>query len=268
MNILKILFGFALLNLITTCNTSDPDAVLKQVFNEKEMILVNQIISNYDNYVLSKTDKNKPVKDAYQEFLKENGPLAEKKGDISVFFPTGEERVAFFETLNKDVLSDLFDIKDSIYWYSSGVFIEVEYKPYYQLDIIYHRYLEFLKILSTRNDFYSSYYDKYEKIGDISPTIYYDILFAYDNEHLEYKKYNETFDFSRKEDRLAFIIPFLVTNEIIIREGMYPYLYDSFTNIPSPTSGKRIHHLQNRMFLLLSCFQPITPCHIAIRQFA
>ena len=239
MNIFKIIFGVALLNIITACNTSNPDAVLKQIFNEKEMILVNQIISNYDNYVLSKTKKDKPVKDAYQEFLTENGRSAMKKGDLTIFFPTGEERVAFFETLDKDVLSDLFEIKDSIYWYSSGVFIESEHKPYYQLDIPYHKYLDFLKILSTRNDFYFFYYDHYEKIGDFGPTIYADIILAYDKEHLEYRKYKETFDFSRKEDRFAFIIPFLVTNEIITREGMYPYLYDSFTNIPSPTSGKR-----------------------------
>jgi len=231
MNTLKIIFELALFNIITACNTSDPDAVLKQVFNEKEMILVNQIISNYDNYVLSKTNKDKPVKDAYQEFLTENGRLAEKKGDLTIFFPTGEERIAFLEALDKDVLANLFHISDTIYWYANHVFIEAEYKPYYQLDIPYHKYLDFLKILSTRNDFYFFYYDHYEKIGDFGPTIYSDIILAYDKEHLEYRKYKETFDFSRKEDRFAFIIPFLVTNEIITREGMYPYLYDSFTNM-------------------------------------
>jgi|GEM_PF-7123030 len=261
MNILKVIFVLALLNILTTCHTPDPDAVLKQAFNEKEVILLNQIISHYDNYVLSKMGKNKTIKDAYREFLTENGPSAEKKGDLSIFCLVGEERIAFLETLDKDVLANLFHTSDTIYWYANRVFIEAEYKPYYQLNVIYHRYLDFLKILSSRNDFYSSYCENFELCGAITPTTYGDILFAFDKERLKDKKYSETFDFSRKEDRLAFIIPFLDINEMITREGMYPYLYDSFTNILSPTSGKRIHRKQNRMFLLLSCFQPITPCH-------
>jgi len=229
MRILKATFGLVLLNIITACNTSDPDAVLKQAFDEKEVILINQIISYYDNYVLSKMGKNKLIKDAYQEFLTENGPSAEKKGDMSIFCLVGEERIAFLETLDRDVLANLFDISDTIYWYANRVFIETEYKPYYQLDVIYHRYLDFLKLLSARNDFYYSYCESLELCGDISPTTYGDILFAFDNEHLEHRrKYNETFDFSRKEDRLAFIIPFFVINEMITREGMYPYSYDSF----------------------------------------
>ena len=208
MKTLKVLFGFVLLNIITACSASDPDAVLKQVFNEKEVILVNQIISYYDNYVLSKTDENKSIKDAYQAFMSKNALSALKAGDLTIFATSRKELTALFETLDNDVFSNLFNIDENY--------------PY-QVQIIYPKYLEFMKVLSTRNDFYFSYYNKFEAVGDISPSIYSDIFSMYD-EHPEGKKYSETFDFSKKEDRFSFIIPFLVTHENTNHEGMYSIL--------------------------------------------
>ena len=226
---LKILFGSALLIIITACSTSgndsaqssDPDAVLKQAFDEQEMVIINEVISYYDNFVLSKTDQNKSIKDAYQEFLTVNGPLAEIKGDLSIFCLSNKERAAFLETLDKNVLLSLLHINDTVYWYSfERELIETEYQPYYVLDVVNHKYSPFLKVLSARNDFYSSYSEEFEICGCIAPSTYGDIFHAFDNEHLEYMKYSETFDFSRKEDRLAFIIPFLTTNENLYRKGM------------------------------------------------
>jgi hypothetical protein len=214
MKTLKILFGLGLLIIITACKTSgaDTDAFLKQVFDEKEVILVNQIIRYYDNFVLNKTDQNKSIEDAYLEFATKNVTLAEKEGNLDLLAPSREERVAFFDTLDKDVLSNIFRITDTIYWYSSPkVVVEAEYYPYQFLTGSL-KYLDFIKALSTRNDFYSYYHNGLKATGDISPTIYGSILMQYNNEYPEHvKKFNEAFDFSKKEDRFAFIVPFLIS---------------------------------------------------------
>jgi len=212
MKTLKILFGLLLLS-ITACTSgnevekqaSDADAVLKQAFDEKEIVLINQIISYCDDYVLSKTDKNKSIKDAYQEFLTVNGPLAIEAGD-GISFPLD---VAFFETLDKDVLAKLFEVTDTLYrWIPERGIVKAEYSPY-QLEVnLTHKYSDFLKILSTRNDFYSSYYKGFNVAGGISPSMYSKILDAFSKE----SEYKETFDFSRKEDRFAFIVPFIYRN--------------------------------------------------------
>ena len=222
MKTLKILFGLGLLIIITACKTSgadtekqdsDTDAFLKQVFDEKEVILVNQIIRYYDNFVLSKTDQNKSIEDAYLEFATVNVTLAEKEGNLALLAPSREERIAFFDTLDKDVLSNIFQITDTIYWYSSGVVVEADYYPY-QFSTGSLKYLDFMKTLSTRNDFFSSYHNGIENFGDIPPSVYGNIFRAYNNENdspEHVKKFNEAFDFSKKEDRFAFIVPFLIS---------------------------------------------------------
>ena len=215
MKTLILLFGSALMILLTACNTtdnagqtSDTDATFKTVFDEKEVALINQVINYYDNFILSKTDKKKPIKDAYLDFITENASLVEILGDLSLFTPLREDNVAFFNTLDRDVLSNLFRISDTIYWYSSGNLIEEEFIPFQQFDINFPRYFDFMKILSTRNDFYTDYFNFVDAIGDL-PSAAFAISVYSNNDYFERKKYNEAFNFSKKEDRFAFIVPFL-----------------------------------------------------------
>ena len=219
MKYLKIFFGSVLLILITACSTSgsdsaqtsDPDAFLKKSFDEKDMVLVNQVIDYYDNFVLSKTGQKKSIKDAYQEFVTENAPLSEKQGSLSNFIPSRENRLAFFETLDKDVLSKFFHIRDTLFWHSKEGFVEAEYYPY-QFSSTNTKYLNFIKSLSTRNEFYSSYNEEIELFYGFSPAVFATIIKTYSNEHE--KKFSEAFNFSKKEDRFVFIATFLFTDNL------------------------------------------------------
>ncbi len=217
MKTLRMTIGIAVLNVVIACNTSNSDVVLNQVFDGKELALVNEIINYYDNYVLSKIDQSMPIKDAYQVFITKNAPLVLKGEDALV--PSREERVAFFDTLDEDALSNIFYVRDTIYLYSSGKFVESVCYPY-MFQLRSPKYLNLIKILSERNDFYLAYYDKVELMGDISTNVNTLILVSYYKDNPDRKQYNEAFDFSKKEDRFAFIVPFLFINDIIVPEGM------------------------------------------------
>jgi hypothetical protein len=210
--------GIAVLNVLIACSTPNPDVVLNQVFDKKELALVNEIINYYDNYVLSKTDQRMPIKDAYQAFIAKNAPLALKGENALV--PSREERVSFFNTLDKKALSNIFYVRDTIYLSSSGKFVESVYHPY-MFQLRDPKYLNLMKILSERNDFYLAYCDKVELMGDISTGVNALIIVSYYKDNPARKQYSEAFDFSKKEDRFAFIVPFLFIDDVIVPEGMF-----------------------------------------------
>jgi uncharacterized protein YfbU (UPF0304 family) len=212
-----------LLAILTAC--SSPDAVLQQVFDDKEMVMVNQVIDYYDDYVWSKTDRSLPIEQAYRQFMNKNCLLAVNE-EIWSFSPSKEERVRFFDTVDMKMLSGFYHVRDTFYLYSRQTkeVVQAVYCPY-SFDLVADgKYLELLKFLSSRSKFYAAYYDATNGVGDISPNTYEVIFKSYPENNPEgiYLTYKADFDFSKKEERFVCIVPFLFINEQIeIPEGMY-----------------------------------------------
>jgi hypothetical protein len=186
-----------------SCKKSDD--TLTKVFNQTELKTIDEIIKYYDDYVLSQTDNQLSIDKAYIAFFEKISPLVDHAADFYKFTPDIDQQIVFYQTLDKKVLSEIFEMKDTLTIRFRG---ENEprkvYRPY-SFDLNLHgKYVAFLKDLSSRNDFFKNYYESIEVAGGISPVNYAMMLHDYNK-----------IDFSKEEERLVVIIHFLQTREPI-----------------------------------------------------
>jgi len=186
----------------------NPDDTLSKVFNQTDLKTIEIIIKYYDAFVISQTENQLPIDKAYIAFLDKTTPLVNEAVGVNVFLPDKNERITFYRTLDKGALSEIYDIRDTltIHFRGEGKARKI-YSPYTFSLNFDGKYVTFLKELSLRNDFYKDYYETVQVSGDIGPTNYARIL-------SDYKK----IDFSKKEERLVFIINLLRTTETIKRD--------------------------------------------------
>jgi hypothetical protein len=187
--------------LFQTC--SEQEDLLNQVFNYEQVVTIEQIIGFYDEFVLSNTDQSKTIEEAYLIFLKNLCPEIILKGDISPLIPSEKKRFAFCNTLDKKALSEIFFILDSAEVFNNEIKEwQKDAVPFYFSYNTNGLYTKLLEYLSIRNDFFKQYYQNFITSGEIGPTTYASLL-------IDYSK----IDFSRKEERITFIVPFLFYNK-------------------------------------------------------
>jgi len=184
------------------------DDLLSKVFNQTELKTIDKIIKYFDDYVISQTGNQFSIDKAYIAFLDKTTPLINETAGVNVLLPNRNERINFYGTLDKDALSEIYDIRDTLTIHFRGEDKARKiYSPYSFSLNFDGKYVAFLKELSLRNDFYKKYYDTVQASGDIGPSNYARILSDYKN-----------IDFANKEERLVFIINLLRTGETIKRD--------------------------------------------------
>ncbi len=199
---LNYLLCFLFLSQQFGCKKSDE--ILTKVFSQTELKTIEKVIKYYDDYVILQTDTQLSIDKAYNTFFDKKTSLVIEASDFNLLLPDKNDRINFYHTLDKVVLSEIYDINDTLTVHFRG---ENEprkiYSPY-SFDLNYNgKYVTFLKELSSRNDFFKKYYESILVAGDISPVNYAMILHDYNK-----------IDFSKKEERLVLIVNLLCAGEI------------------------------------------------------
>ena len=184
------------------------DDVLTKFFNQAELKTIEKIIQFYDDYVVLQTDNQLPIDKAYIAYLEKMKTSIKKADDFDKFLPLIEDRIEFYKTLDKKILSEFYDIKDTLRIRFRGENEpNIVYSPY-SFDLnLNGKYYDFIKELSLRNDFFKNYYETIQVAGDIAPTIYPLIIYE-----------NNKIDFDNREERLVIIISLLRLGKTIYRE--------------------------------------------------
>jgi len=155
--------------------------------------------------VISQTSNQLTIDKAYTTYLDKMKASIEKASDYDLFLPSIDNRIEFYRTLDKNILSEIYNIKDTLtvnFRGENGP--QKVYSPYSLSLNLHGKYFDFLKDLSLKNDFFKSYYENIQVAGDISPTHYSKIL----HEHSE-------IDFNNREERLVVIISLLEIGKTI-----------------------------------------------------
>lgn len=196
-------YFLALILLILQKASCQNQSILFEYFNDKEIIEVHKIIDYYDSFVLSFYDNEISLDRAYTDFLKKTTLKSLEEGDLSYLIPNEEERIIFFNSLDKKNLSRIYIYSDSIEVYN----IKNEAKrkinvPYYFSYNSRGTYSNFIKKLSEKKTFYKNYFYWIDSSGDFTPSLYQLLL----------TRFGEI-DFNIKEEKLSFIIPFIFLNK-------------------------------------------------------
>jgi len=201
--IILIVFSLAIFN--SCSRKSDP---FYMAFNKSQRKFANELIAYYDEFVLSKTDKDILLGDAYLRFLDKTVPEMIEHGNLSYLIPGYEQRDEFLKSLPREDLLEFYYIQDSMYIHNrEKKIMERRYKPF-QLGLNSKgRYFYFLELLSDEKEFFKLYYEDIAELGMISPSTYALIL-------RDYAK----IDFNKKNERLVFIVHFLQIRKEITRE--------------------------------------------------
>lgn len=190
-----ILLLFCSLSLIS-CQSSKP--VIDQVFNEKEVKTINKIIDYYDAYVLSFYKDSIPIDQAYKKFVSFATPVSENT-DNFIFLPPESMQVPFVNSLDKNSLSELYFISDSVKVFDTVIKVPYNFTLNYRGKFVH----KFLKKLSRRNEILKNYYRGTILAGDICPTTIAMLMHDYEN-----------FNFNNRDERFAFISAFFFRREI------------------------------------------------------
>lgn len=175
------------------------DDKLTKVFNQTELKTIEKIIRYYDDFVISQTDNQLPIDKAYIACFEKMKTSIKEADDFDMFLPSIDERIVFYKTLEKKVLSEFYDIKDTLTFRYKG---ENEarnfYRPY-SFTLNYDgKFVSFLKELSSKNEFFRNYYESVQAAGDISPSNYGMLLHDFNK-----------IDFKNREERFVVIISLL-----------------------------------------------------------
>jgi hypothetical protein len=127
--ILRNLFLLSILCHTVSCST--PEGTLNKVFDANELVTLNKIIDFYDNFVQAHLEEKSSIDQDYLDFLNTNCPKVIESGDFSILSPDKTEKINFYKTLDREVLSDIFFINDTVKLFDKDQkeFVET-YVPY------------------------------------------------------------------------------------------------------------------------------------------
>lgn len=175
---------------------------ISEVFSESENQTLNEILIYYDQFVYGKTNKNLLIEDAYLEFLREETVKVLDSGSFHFLIPSNECRKKLIDRLNKTDLKSILSYENPITILNLKNHKTRNVKEDYFF-LNNSKFINLLETLSERTPFLKNYYEGIVKYGDFSPSIYTGLLSQYNN-----------FDFRKKDERIAFIIPFLFSNSV------------------------------------------------------
>jgi hypothetical protein len=202
----KILFIFIITGIINSCSTKND--IFHKVFDKSERKTANELIKYYDDFILSKMQKDVSISEAYLMFLDKTIFDMNGYGDLSYLIPDYEEKDIFLKSLNRKDLSEFYFIQDSICVFNREKRkTENRYKPFRLMLNTEGSYFELLRQLSYKKEFFRMYYKDILVAGTISPSSW----------GLIFKDYHKV-NFDNKEERLVLIVQFLQIQPEITHE--------------------------------------------------
>lgn len=199
---------FCIVFLLQLLSFKESDEMLTKVFNQPELKTIEKIIKYYDNYVISQTDNQLPIDEAYFVYFEKMKTSIKKADDFYQFLPSIDERIAFYNALDKKILSEFYDIKDTLTIRVKGENEARQFYSPFSFTLNYDgKFVSLLKELSSKNEFFNNYYESVQAAGDISPTNY-SMLIQYCNK----------IDFQNRAERLVAIISLLRLGEMIYQD--------------------------------------------------
>jgi len=186
-----------LLSSLSLVSCQSSKSVINQVFNEQEANTINKIIDYYDAYVLSFYKDSIPIDKAYKKFVSFATPVSENTGNL-IFVPPQSMQAPFVKSLDKNSLSELYFIRDSVKVFDTIIKVPYDFTPNYRGKFIH----KFLKKLSKRNEILEDYYWGMIHLGDVAPTTVAKLMHDY-----------EKFNFNNRDERFAFISAFFFRRE-------------------------------------------------------
>jgi len=203
-----ILYGTVFNFLLTNCTPGVQS--MRKIFTGEEIATLDSLIGFFDHYVQARSGNTPDIETTYLRFLEEHLPVVKESGDWNAILPPVEERIAYYETLNREVLSEIFHIRDSVTVRYPGKAESVMiHSPWHFTLNFEGRFVRFLEALSRENPFFQRFYDQVMVCGDICPTNYAQIMSNYPE-----------IDFGSKEQRLALAVSLLRINPIMkVPEG-------------------------------------------------
>lgn len=193
----KILLVIALTYSLVACNKKE--TTLTTHFNESELQTIDSILTFFDQFVLSQTNEQLKIGDAYLAYFEQIKPNIEQADDFIDFIPPIEKRISLYESLNQNNLKAFFHIQDTMFIRPSLEEPPFKmYSPYTFKLNVHGNYMAFLKDLSQRNDFLNTFYMNIYNSGEMSPANYAKIR----------NDFNQV-DFNKKDEKLAIVIALL-----------------------------------------------------------
>ncbi len=163
------------------------------------------IVAFQDSIVHANTPGINTIDQAYLYYLDSVCPLILENGDFSLSGINAEIREKLFESLQENELAEIFQVGDSLEYFSMDVKRRVKkYFPYYVTMNMKGQFAGLLKSLSDTDPFMNKYYSSMLESGDISPACFGMVL----------RDYNQL-DFSNPSNRLLLTVTILSVNETI-----------------------------------------------------
>jgi hypothetical protein len=172
---------------------------IDKIFTPEEAKTMYQIIDFYDAFVLSKTDTNLPIDEAYKAILENNMGFIGDSGTIDPLVPDEESGKSFFRSLDLIHLKEIFADSFRIRKYGEKEWVTVYLSDRNFAFNMRGKYMQLIKKMGNKNKFYKHYYENAMLCHDVyCPTIYAMLLFE-----------NEKINFRKPEERFAFMMIFL-----------------------------------------------------------
>ena len=198
-----ILWGTVFNVLLSSCSPGVKS--MRKIFSGEEITTLDSLIDFFDRYVQARTGNTPDIETTYLRFLEEHLPVVKESGDWNAILPPHEERFAFYETLDPEVLGEIFHVSDSVTVHYPGEAASVTMHSPWHFTLNYEgKFVRFLEELGRENRFFQRFYDQVMICGDICPTIYDQIM----NHYAE-------IDFRSKDQRLALIVSLLRINPVM-----------------------------------------------------
>ncbi len=195
MKIQTVLISFII--LVIGCQ-SNPKSLgdyeeVNKIFQEKEIEELEKIVEFF-NESICKSEKleNTNVLDCYEQYFKRMRK-AEETGDVEIQIPY-QEQEKLMQQLDINSFNEIWTYGKT--WKKDSDTLEV-------INIKYDgKYIEFLKEFGRENIKAKNYVDRFEAVGDISPSMFADVL-------INYKEY----DVRDERIKLLIAIHYLTQNE-------------------------------------------------------
>jgi hypothetical protein len=194
---------FANLSFEVTAQNKDLPDEFEKIFDKEEIKTISRIIEFYDSIVLSNTSNHNTIGEAYYQYLDSLKQSIPDFGDSKYVIPKNL-RTSFFSSLNQQHLEEFYNIKDSINYLWRGEQKTI-HSPYI-LELKYPgKYVDFLNLLSSENDFIKEYYENIVRNHDIGPSNFASVMELY-----------RTLDLNNQNYRLVEIINLLMLDGVVL----------------------------------------------------
>ncbi|MCL3782229.1 hypothetical protein EMN47_17715 [Prolixibacteraceae bacterium JC049] len=178
------------------------DQTIKESFDTTQINDLVKIQSFFDKSIgLTENDKQENMGKVYNDFFLQNSNI-KKVSDLKLSINLNDQK-ALYNQLDKNTFNDIWEISWSKKGYSTDTLKHIQLNRQ-------GKYVELLKTIGKQNTVISNYYNSLEIAGDISPSMFADLIKNYKN-----------YDIKDPKIRLIIAIHYLTLNDQFERKEKY-----------------------------------------------